>query len=84
MESLRAGEGRVIARLQLQLIPMTRNLILSYLTILKWTAELRSPTLIQPARRSIAFSVLRVERRQSKPTTTTTTHFRILLLSQDR
>ena len=39
---------------------MTKNLILSYLTILKWTAELRSPTLIQPARLSIAaLSVLK-------------------------
>ena len=38
--------------------PITRNLILSYLTILKWTAELRSPTLIHPARLSIALSVL--------------------------
>ena len=33
---------------------MTRNLIRSYLTILKWTALARSPTLIQPARLSSA------------------------------
>ncbi len=31
---------------------MTRNLMRSYLTILKWTALARSPTLIQPARLS--------------------------------